>query len=683
MHTLIYGGVEPSWTSGHLHCLYQKTQHMERVLYLGDIISILVKQIRMVRGTKTLIISVVTFSYTTAFWNWTQWELELDWLALRGVNLPLAMVGQEKILVEIFREIGLNDTDISSFLSGPAFQAWNRMGNVQGSWNGKLPYEWINVQFELQKNITRRMVELGMTPVLPCFTNFVPRGFSKLGAVIEKATQWQRFPDEYTNVFFLDPLDPWSARLQKAFITKQAEALGNITHFYALDQFNENDPSSEDVHYLYNVSHDTLQNLKAADSNAIWLMQGWLFSKNPKYWTNERISAYLGGVEDSSMLILDLFSETLPQWQRTHSYFGKPWIWCQLHGYGGNLGLYGQVMNITVNLIKALTTSSSLVGFGLTMEGQEGNEIMYDLLLDQAWTVIPIDTRIYFDEWVRRRYNPPASQSQNIPLSLFIVWNIMRTTVYNNTNSTTESVTKSIFEMSPNIEGMLERGGHHPTTINYDPYDLVAAWKLMIAGTQTAGWLWKHESFVHDLTDITRQVLSNAFHSEYKILIVSWNTSSGNSSSITTSGNRLIRILYILDMVLASNTAFSLSTWIDSARSHAHDPTVADFYEKDARLQITGWGPNGEINDYASKAWGGLICAYYLPRWEIFIQYLTEVHPAIYDEVELRSRLRIFEQRWQKEKGSNAQYSNDTLREVLSRNQDELLVIVLGWNRND
>ena len=65
--------------------------------------------------------NTVTFDYTTAFWDFEQWELELDWLALRGVNLPLAWVGYEYILIETFREVGLTDADIASFLSGPAF----------------------------------------------------------------------------------------------------------------------------------------------------------------------------------------------------------------------------------------------------------------------------------------------------------------------------------------------------------------------------------------------------------------------------------------------------------------------------------------------------------------------------------------------------------------------------------
>ena len=61
-------------------------------------------------------------SYTCAFWTWSKWEFELDWMALRGINLPLAWVGYEKILVDVLLEAGFTEGDIASFLSGPAFQ---------------------------------------------------------------------------------------------------------------------------------------------------------------------------------------------------------------------------------------------------------------------------------------------------------------------------------------------------------------------------------------------------------------------------------------------------------------------------------------------------------------------------------------------------------------------------------
>ena len=39
--------------------------------------------------------NVCTVSYTQAFFSWPQWEQHLDWMAMQGINLPLAFTGQE------------------------------------------------------------------------------------------------------------------------------------------------------------------------------------------------------------------------------------------------------------------------------------------------------------------------------------------------------------------------------------------------------------------------------------------------------------------------------------------------------------------------------------------------------------------------------------------------------------
>lgn len=141
--------------------------------------------------------NTVTFSYTTAFWTWEDWELQLDWMALHGINLPLAWVGYEKILLEVLLEFGFSQQDITKFLSGPAFQSWNRLGNLQGSWGGEITMSWINSQSYLQKKIVARMVELGMTPVLPAFTGFVPSHIGSLypdaATVDDNPSQWDVF----------------------------------------------------------------------------------------------------------------------------------------------------------------------------------------------------------------------------------------------------------------------------------------------------------------------------------------------------------------------------------------------------------------------------------------------------------------------------------------------------------
>ncbi|KAI0363471.1 alpha-N-acetylglucosaminidase [Pilatotrama ljubarskyi] len=570
--------------------------------------------------------NTVTFDYTAAFWDFDQWELELDWLALRGVNLPLAWVGYEHTLIEALREVGLTDADLADFLSGPAFQAWNRFGNIQGSWGGDLPMAWVDDQFALQKRILERMVELGMTPVLPAFTGFVPRALAKLypNASIVTGSQWAGFDAAHTNDSFLDPFDPLYAALQKSFITKQQAAYGpNVSHVYTLDQYNENDPFSGDPAYLRNVTAGTFASLRAADPDATWLMQGWLFYASSAFWTDERIEAYLGGVPgNDSMIVLDLFSEVHPQWNRTRSYYGKQWVWCELHDFGGNMGFEGNLGELTNGPIAALNSpGSSMKGMGLTMEGQEGNELVYDVVLDQAWSATPLNISSYVDGWASRRY--PVKP---LPQAAVDAWRILSTTVYNNTDPTTQASIKSIYEVVPALtRGAQVPGQFQPTIPPYGTNStILPALRLLLKAKDEQPALAAVPEFAYDVVDVARQLLSNRFLEHYVAFVGTYNTST-TTEAVQAAGQPLLALLSDLDELLYTNEHFLLSTWIADARKWAHNDTAYGAYlEYNARNQITLWGPDGQINDYASKAWAGLVGTYYKKRWEVFVDYLAE-----------------------------------------------------------
>jgi alpha-N-acetylglucosaminidase len=120
------------------------------------------------------------------------------------------------------------------------------------------------IQFALQKQIVQRMVELGMTPVLPAFTGFVPNNITRVmpNASVVRGSQWSEFPIQYTNDSFLEPFDSHYAEIQRRFIHKKQAAYGNVSHIYTLDQYNENDPYSGDLGYLRNVTSNTWRSLK-------------------------------------------------------------------------------------------------------------------------------------------------------------------------------------------------------------------------------------------------------------------------------------------------------------------------------------------------------------------------------------------------------------------------------------
>lgn len=585
-------------------------------------------------------------------------------MALRGINLAPAWIGIENFFIEVFREVGFTDDDISDFFTGPAFLAWNHFGNLQGSWSSDLPFEWVDSQFALQKNIIKRMVELGITPILPAFPGFVPRAVSRVlpDAQILHSIQWVNFPEKYTEDILLDPVDPLFAQMQLSFITKQQQAYGNITHFYTLDQFNEMTPPSEDLDYLRNASSNTWKALKAADPNAIWVFQAWLFAQNTTFWTNDRIEGYLGGVTtDSDMLILDIWSESMPQWQRAQSYYGKPWIWCELQNYGATINMYGQIQNVTKSPILALQESKSLVGFGLSMEGQQSNEIVYDLLLSQAWSSNPIDTSVYFKSWAAARYS-----SDKRPTSIYAAWETVRTTVYDNTNLTLmPSVPKSIIELIPRTTDMANIIGILGTKLTYDPATMVSAWKqLYQAGLQDTS-LFNNPAYQYDIVDWTRQVLSNAFIPIYEKLLQLYQmpnqTVETRVTQLRTQEEQLTRLLLSLDLVLSSNKNFRLSTWLSAARASAPNTSYADFFEYEARNQITLWGPSGQLVDYASKAWSGLMKTYHLKRWQMFIDYLVATEPANYNQTEFQQGLLIWELSWANNTGIQLDGSEEDL----------------------
>ena len=67
------------------------------------------------------------------------------------------------------------------------------------------------------------------------------------------------------------------------------------------------------------------------------------------------------------MIVLGLASDLKPLWEFTDSYYGKPFIWCMLHNFGGNLGLTGRIDDVIARPLKDLANASS------TMVGEAKN----------------------------------------------------------------------------------------------------------------------------------------------------------------------------------------------------------------------------------------------------------------------------------------------------------------------
>ena len=56
--------------------------------------------------------NVCTHSYSYVWYGIKEWTEHIDWMALQGVNVFLAMTGQEEIQYKAFKQFGLKDAEI-------------------------------------------------------------------------------------------------------------------------------------------------------------------------------------------------------------------------------------------------------------------------------------------------------------------------------------------------------------------------------------------------------------------------------------------------------------------------------------------------------------------------------------------------------------------------------------------
>ena len=177
-----------------------------------------------------------TFNYSMSWWDWNRWEKEIDWMALHGINMPLAISGEEYTWYLVYKEMGFSDEELKDFFCGPSYFAWFWMGNLD-RWGGPLPLSWMKSHFALQKRILRRERELGMKPVMPAFTGHVPKAFKeRFPNARLKVTNWN---NGFADTYILDAHDSLFAQIGKKFLQKQM-ALFGTDHLYSADTFNEN-----------------------------------------------------------------------------------------------------------------------------------------------------------------------------------------------------------------------------------------------------------------------------------------------------------------------------------------------------------------------------------------------------------------------------------------------------------
>lgn len=595
-----------------------------------------------------------TFSYSMAFWDWARWEREIDWMALHGINMPLMAVGMEKVWQNVLRGMGYDDESTDRFIAGPAFQAWWLMDNLEG-WGGPSPEGWYDDRAELARKIVGRMRELGMEPVLPGYSGKMPSDArERLGLNVVDTGVWCG----YSRPSFLLPQDEHFAGIADRYY-EELERLYGRTRFYSCDPFHEGG-NIRGVD-LAASGRAVLDAMKRRNSEAVWVVQAWQANPRPKM---------IDSLPAGDVIVLDLFSESRPQWGEPESVWRRPdgfgrhkWIYCMLLNFGGNVGLHGKLNYVAEGFGDARRhphAGQTLTGVGMTPEGIENNPVMFELLTELPWR----EAGFAVDEWlrgyVRARYGADDEDAQR-------AWTLLARSVYGcPKKSTQEGTHESVFCSRPTPE-YVQTSEFAATKDYYDPQDVVEAARLMLAAAER---LRGNRHFEYDLTDVVRQAVAEQGRRQHRRMAAALR--AGDRGAFDTESGKFLDLILLQDRLLGTQPSFMLGTRLAEARAAGRTDEARALLEWNARVQITAWGgrkaaEQGGLHDYAHKEWNGLLASLYYDRWAAWVDVMRQnmqgmdaAEPLWYD----------MEAAWASQRGEFASAPSgdciDTAREVFA-----------------
>ncbi|KAG7350630.1 alpha-N-acetylglucosaminidase (NAglu) tim-barrel domain containing protein [Nitzschia inconspicua] len=566
------------------------------------------------------LMNVCTHSYSLVWYDWEAWQSLIDGFALRGINMILALTGQEEIQYQVFSELGVRDHDIRSWFNGPAFLTWSRGQNEYGSGiAGPLPRSFMKSQWHLQReNILPRLRSLGIVGVLPAFQGNVPIQIKTLfqdsNITQQGETGW------------IDALDPLFGRIADMWMSKLIQDFGT-DHYYQTDgyfnggtapwmhiatgQLNPNSktmPSKDSLNGTSPVSrsHDeswyrrgraAYAGLSRTDPQAYWLYQGFAFVG----WNTEEEATYLKGFVDSvpanRLIIIDMGYSPDGQWQMWNNA-----SFLELH-------LYTQVSTIS------------------------------EILLAN-FRQFPIENLLSAVSHLNHKRYGLDQLNYNVTMaSKFLL-----ESVYSQGFSVRDLT--GVSHISPPASGSLfedDRRTPKPILCN-----IFQAWQyLILASFMMQSWT---DPFLYDLINVGREVLAQLSTPAALNFSDAIENQQVDRKEVLSSGRLYIGLLHDLDNLVSYSEAFHLVPWIASARNLATQDSqgnnqndcvspilgnktgllngcCATFLEWNARCQITTWNPTpsgaaeipGGPIDYASKHWHGLISPYYTKRGKIIL----------------------------------------------------------------
>lgn len=545
--------------------------------------------------------------YTAPYWDWPRWEREIDVLALSGINAMIVERGMDTVLYRTFRDAGYSDDEIRSWITQPAHQNWQLMGNLC-CFNGPISSALMQKRAESAQKIVARLRELGITPVLPGFYGIVPADFQKKfpNAHVVPQGEWAGF----TRPGWLDPRDPMFAKLAASFYQRQRELFGDST-IYDMEVFQEGGDSGNVP--VPEAARDVQNALLSAHPGARWMMLAW--QGNPR-------QDLLAGVDRQHLLVIDIDHDRVPRDDRQKDFQGAPFLFGGIWEFGGRTTLGANINNITARLQHLARANNNMAGTAVFTEGMDTNPFVFDLFTEMAWRNQPLDTERWMADYVRRRYGALDPHA-------LAAWRVLLNTAYNIRidnvvfNSERDAAQESLFNAQPSLT-VNRASNWSPEAMRYNADAFKKALPEML---QVEPSLRSGETYQYDLVDIARQTLANESRMLLPQIKVAYD--SKDRARFDALTQRWLRLMDLQDALLNTNRFFLVGTWLAQVQPWASTPDELTQLDYDARSLLTTWGDRkasegASLHDYGNKDWAGLTHDYYRLRWQTYFRSLDD-----------------------------------------------------------